>query len=199
VGVKNKFINKTINKTMAKKLATQILKDSQDRQLILDQLNQTVQTYVDVINGDQFDATAKTAAQTGCVAAINLFRTAVEARLFAALSLSYTNTTYVQGAYMVASPVPKFDSIKAIQMYYSNKLALMIAELTLEATEDNFVNDGLGQGTNVTTNPPSPNPIPKGNAANITVAKGATWTTGEDTLITTLGTLKTALTAYVPL
>jgi hypothetical protein len=184
---------------MAKKLATQILRDSQSRQLMLDQLNKTVQTFQDVINGDAFDATAKTAAQTGCVAAINGFRTAVEARLFAALSLSYTNTTYVQGAYMVALPVPQFNSIKAIQMYYSNKIAELIAEMVLEATEDNFVNDGLGQGTNVTTNPPSPNPKPKGNAANVTVAKGATWTTGEDTIITALGVLKTALTAYVPL
>jgi hypothetical protein len=184
---------------MAKKLATQILADSLNRQLILDQLNQTVQTYLDVINGDSFDATAKTAVQTGCVTGINNMRTTVEARLFAALSLSYTNTTYVQGAYMVASPVPKFNSIKAIQMYYSTLLAQMISDITLEATEDNFTNDGLGQGTNVTTNPPSPNPKPQGNAANITVAKGATWTTGEDTLITTLGTLKTALTAYVPL
>lgn len=184
---------------MAKKLATQILKESQERQLILDQLNQTVQTYLDVINGDSFDSTAKTAAQTGCVAVINALRTAVEARLFAALSLSYTNTTYVQGAYMVASPVPQFDSVKAIQTYYSNKIALMIKAITDEHTEANFVNDGLGQGTNVTTNPPSPNPKPQGNAANIVVAKGSTWTTGEATILTALGTLNTALMAYVPL
>lgn len=184
---------------MSKKLATQILRDSQARQQMLDQLNQTVHIFQDVINGDAFDATAKTAAQTGCVAAINAFRTAIEAQLFSQLSLSYTNTTYVQGTYMVASPVPKFSSVKAIQQYYTRQIALLIKELTDEHTETSFVNDGLGQGTNVTTNPPSPNAKPAGNAANITVAKGSTWTTGETTIITALGVLNTALMAYVPL
>lgn len=184
---------------MAKKLATQILTDSLNRQLLLDQLNKTVHDFQDSGNGDTFDATAKTAAQTGAVACINNFRTLVEAELFAALSKSYTNTTYVQGAYMVASPVPQFLSIQEIQMYYSNQLALLIKELTDEHTEANFVNDGLGQGVNTTTNPPSPNPKPVGNAANIVVAKGSTWTGGETTIITALGVLRTALTAYVPL
>lgn len=184
---------------MSKKLATEILRDSQRRQLMLDQLNQTVHIFVDPINGDSFDATAKTAAQTGCVACINNFRGTVEARLFAAISESYTNTTYVQGAYMVAQPVPQFDCVKAIQTYYSNKIALLIKEITDEHTEASFVNDGLGQGTNTTVNPPSPNPHPVGNAANVVVAKGATWTTGETTIITALGVLNTALMAYVPL
>lgn len=184
---------------MSKKLATLILKESQSRQLMLDQLNQTVHIFQDVQNGDAFDSTAKTAAQTGCVACINAFRTAVEAQLFAAISESYTNTTYAQGAYMVSQPVPQFLSIQEIQMYYSNKIAMLIKELTDEHTETNFVNDGLGQGTNTVTNPPSPNAKPVGNAANVTVAKGSTWLTGETTIITALGVLRAALTAYVPL
>lgn len=184
---------------MSKKTSTQILTDSLSRQQLLDQLNQTVQSYQDVLNADKFDSTAKTAVSTGVVAIINAMRTAIEAQLLSALSISYTNTTYVQGNYIVGSPTPQFDTIKGIQTYYTRRIALMINDITAEHIEANFVSDGLGQGTNTTTNPPSPNPKPVGNASNAIIAKGSTWQTGESTIITALGTLNTALMAYVPL
>lgn len=184
---------------MAKKLATQILRDSRNRQLILDQLDQTVQTFQSTTNNDAFNSTAKTASALNVALIINALRTAVEAQLMTALGKSYTNTTYTAGTYIVASPVPQFLSVKEIQEYYTNKIAIMIKDITDEHVETQFVNDGLGQGTNVTVNPPSPNPHPVGNAANIPVNKGSTWLTGETTILGYLNTLNAAIMAYVPL
>lgn len=182
---------------MAKKTATTILEESRNRQMMLDELDQNVQLFQDTVSLDAFDGTAKTASALNVALAINAMRD-IEAELMTLLSKSYTNTSYVAGTYM-GGVKHNFNTVKGIQEYYDNKLALLIAELTAEGIETKFVDDGLGQGTNVTTNPPSPNPKPVGNTPGTIYTKSGTWNTRNNTIISVLGTLKTALLAYVPL
>lgn len=185
-----------------KKRATLILDESRKRQELLDQLIQTVENFKDPDSGDDFDYATKAAIMDEVVDSINNFR-AIEQQLFTMLGKSYTNTTYTAFDYIVKLPVPQFTDMRAIQMYYTNKLALLIAEMTLEEVETQFVDDGLGQGTNVTTNPPSPNPKPKGNDANIVYDKDndpvtPAWNDAENAILASLATINSTLVGDVP-
>lgn len=182
---------------MAKKNTTQILIDSMNRQNFLDELDYNVQNFQDTTNNDAFDATAKTASALNVALCINNLRD-IEAQLFGVLGKSYTNTLYVAGSYM-GGPRHIFKSVKQIQEYYDHNIALMIKNIQAEQIETQFIDDGQGQGTNVTTNPPSPNPKPVGNTPNVIYSKTGTWNTRVTSLLTNLTTLKTALLAYVPL
>lgn len=181
---------------MSKKNTTQILQDSLFRQQLLDELDNNVQNFQDTINLDQFDATAKTASALNVALLINELRD-IEAELFTLLSKSYTNTLYVAGTYM-GGPKHIFKSVKAIQEYYDVQLAKMIADITAENIETQFIDDGEGQGTNAVTSP-NPNLRPVGNTPNVIYTKSATWNTRVASMLTDLATLKTALLAYVPL
>lgn len=182
---------------MSKKNTTTILNDSRLRQELLDELDNNVQSFQDTTNLDQFDSTAKTASALNVALLINNLRD-IEAELFTLLSKSYTNTTYIAGSYM-GGVKHIFKDVKQIQEYYDVRLAQMIKDIQAEQIETQFIDDGEGQGTNVTTNPPSPNPKPVGNIPNVIYTKSGTWNTRVTSMLTNLATLKTALLAYVPL
>lgn len=175
------------------KNSTQILIDSRERQKLLDQLAQTVEYFKSTTNGEHFTYAIKASINGEVVDAINNFRTAIEAQLMARCGKSYTNTTYTAFDFIVKVPSPQFNSIKGIQEYYTNKIALLIKEMTLENVDANFVNDGFGQGTNDANTHK-----PVGNPSNTIVAKGATWTNGVSTIITDLGIINAALMGEVP-
>ncbi len=176
---------------------TQIMTLSRQRQELLDQLAQTVEFFKDTTNGQDFDYSVKAAINGEVVDTINEFRTSIEAQLFSALSVSYTNTTYTAFDFIVKQPVPQFMHMQEIQTYYSNKLALLIQAMTLENVDTKFIDDGvMGQGTTDASDPNAPHPV--GNTPNNIYNKGATWLTGEDTIVTSLGVINSALMGDVP-
>lgn len=180
-----------------KKRSLLILEESRQRQELLDKLNQTVQNFKDtsanLTNGDDFDYATRAAIMDEVITCINAFRSIENEMLSVRLGLSYTNTTYTAFDFIVKVPSPQFIDMRAVQSYYTAKIAELIAAMTLEAAEGSFIDDGLGQGTNN-----ADTKRPEGNPSNIVYTKTATWTTAEDTIIASLGVINSTLMGDVP-
>jgi hypothetical protein len=180
-----------------KKRALLILEESRQRQELLDQLNQTVQYFKDnsanLTKGDDFDYATRAAIMDEVITCITAFRSIENQLLSVRLGLSYTNTAYTAFDFIVKVPTPQFIDMRAVQSYYTQKIAELQAAMALEAAEGSFIDDGLGQGTNDATTKQ-----PVGNASNIVYTKTATWTTAEDDIITSLGVIQSTLMGDVP-
>ncbi len=120
---------------------TTILLTSQARQEMLDQMNQSIQTVVD-IEGADFDDNTKNNIMAEVMETINNFRI-IEERIFSLLGISYTRKIYNPGVsgYMMKVPVPQFTTVSAYQMYYTEKLAALTAEIEAEQIETKFVSE----------------------------------------------------------
>lgn len=176
---------------------TEIMLKSRQRQELLDQLAQTVEYFRSTTDNTTFTYAIKAAINGEVVDVINDFRTLIEAQCMSILGVAYTNTTYTAFNFIVKQPTPQFNSIKGIQEYYTNKLALLIQEMTLENVDTKFIDDGvMGQGTNDASNPNDP--VPVGNTPNNIYSKGATWTNGVAEIIVDLGIINAALMGEVP-
>lgn len=179
------------------KNTTTILNDCQSRARILDQLAQTVETFKSTTDGSHFTYAIKASIMGEVVDAINNIRTGIEAQVMSLLGVSYTNTPYVAFYYIVPVPTRQFKSIKEIQIYYSNQIALMIQQMTLDAVDTKFIDDGvMGQGSNSSANPNDPKPV--GNTPNNIYTKTGTWNTANTTIITDLGIINSSLMGEVP-
>lgn len=176
---------------------TQIMTLSRERQELLDQLAQTVEYFRSTTDNTTFTYAIKAAINGEVVDVINDLRTTVEAQCMSILGVAYTNTTYLPFNFIVKQPTPQFNSIKGIQEYYTNKIALLIQAMTLENVDTKFVDDGImGQGTTDASNPNDP--VPVGNTPNNVYNKGTTWTDGVAEIIVDLGVINAALMGEVP-
>ena len=124
---------------------TQILLTLQSRQEMLDQMNQSIQTVVD-IDGAKFDDNTKNNIMAEVMETINNLRI-IEQRLFHHTSAYWVAVSgpakriynpSVDG-YMVKVPTPQFTTISAYQMYYTEKLAALKAEIQAEQLETKFI------------------------------------------------------------